>query len=127
GVGCKWKVEVLRRLDDLLDLAVVDRVELGGGDGALFALGARLLERRRAQEAADMIGAERRFGSLHRSGSLRAIDREQRHAGLGVVNHKTTDELSRRPRGDKYHHPWRAARPGQWLPLLRDPAAVTPR
>src|SRR5262249_8505699 len=43
--------------------------ELGGGNGALFALGARFLERRRAQEAADMVGTERRFGSLHRSGS----------------------------------------------------------
>src|SRR5262249_24505088 len=127
AVGCKLKAELLLLLDDLFDLAVLDRLELGGGDGALFALGARLLERRRAQEAADMIGAERRFGSLHRSGSLRAIDREQRHAGLGVVNHKTTDELSRRPRWDKSHHPWRATRPGQCLPLRRDPAAVTPR
>jgi hypothetical protein len=39
---------------------------LSGGDLALLALRARLLERRRSQQAADMIGAEWRFGSLHR-------------------------------------------------------------
>src|SRR5215472_14736229 len=127
AVGRKLKAEFLLLLDDLFDLAVLDRLELGGGNSALFALCARLFERRGGQEAADMIGAERRFGSLHRSGSLGVIDREQRHGGRRVVNHKTTGELSRPPRWDKSHLPWRAARPGQCLPLRRDPAAVTPR
>src|SRR5262249_53069193 len=70
AVARQLKAELFLLLDDLLDLAVLDRLELGGADGALFALGARFLERRRAQEAADMIGTERRFGLLHRSGSL---------------------------------------------------------
>ena len=69
AVGRKLKAELLLPLDDLLDLAVLDRLELDGGEGALFALGPRFLERRRAQEAADMVGTKRRFGSLHRSGS----------------------------------------------------------
>src|SRR5438876_3262720 len=34
-------------------------------DRALFALSPRVFQRRRTQEAADMIGAERRFGPLH--------------------------------------------------------------
>ena len=66
AVGGERKPELLLLLDDLLDLAVLDRLELGRRDRALFALGARLLERRGAQEAADMIGAERRLGSFHR-------------------------------------------------------------
>src|SRR5215469_1375169 len=69
AVARQLKAELFLLLDNLLDLAVLDRLELGGADGALFALGARFLERRRAQEAADMVGTERRFGSLHRSGS----------------------------------------------------------
>src|SRR5262249_31849567 len=73
AVGRKLKAELLLLLDDLFDLAVLDGLELGRGDGALFALGARLFERRGAQEAADMIGAERRFGSLPRSGSSRQL------------------------------------------------------
>src|SRR5260221_6198328 len=64
AVGRKLKAEFLLPLDDLLDLAVLDRLELGGGDGTLFALGPRFLERRRAQEAADMVGTKRRLCSL---------------------------------------------------------------
>src|SRR6266540_4170934 len=57
--------KLLLLLDDVLDLAILNRLELGRRDGTLFALGARLLERRRPQEAADMIGTKWRFGPLH--------------------------------------------------------------
>src|SRR5258708_21962036 len=77
AVGRQLKAEFLLPLDDLLDLAVLDRLELGGGDGTLFALGPRFLERRRAQEAADMVGTKRRVGSLHRSRSYRQTDPSQ--------------------------------------------------
>src|SRR5262249_41679737 len=79
AVGRQLKPEFLLLLDDLFDLAVLDRFELGRRDGALLALGARLLERRGAQEAADVIGTERRFGPLHRSASLGSFNSEQRH------------------------------------------------
>ena len=65
AVGRELEAELLLLLDDLFDLAVLDGLELGRRDRALFALGARLLQRGGTQEAADMIGAERRFGSLH--------------------------------------------------------------
>ena len=62
------QADLLLLLDDLLDLAVLDLLELGGGDLALLALGARLLQRRGAQQAADHVGAERRLGSCgHRA------------------------------------------------------------
>jgi hypothetical protein len=51
--------------DDVLDLAVLDRFELIGADFAFGAALARLLERGRPQQAADMIDAKRRLGSLH--------------------------------------------------------------
>ncbi len=47
------------------DLAVLDRLERVGGNLAALALGARLLQRRRAQQAADMIGAKGGCGALH--------------------------------------------------------------
>jgi hypothetical protein len=65
AVGRELEAELLLLLDDLLDLAVLDGLELGRRDRTLFALGARLLERGGAQEAANMIGTKRRFGSLH--------------------------------------------------------------
>jgi len=51
--------------DQLLDLLVLDFLEIGRADRALLALGARLLERLRTQEAADQIGAEGGNGSFH--------------------------------------------------------------
>src|SRR4029453_9642561 len=82
AVGRKLKAKLLLLLDDVLDLAILDRLELGRRDGALFALGARFLERSGSQEAADMIGTKWRFGPLHRSapwGDLaRAKARQQR-------------------------------------------------
>ncbi len=63
AVGRKLEPDLLLLLDGFLDLAVLDRLELLGGDLALPMLGARLLERRGTQQAADVIGAERRLGS----------------------------------------------------------------
>ena len=54
--SCFWMI--------LIDLAVLDLLELGRGYLTLLALGARLLDRRGAQDRADMVGAEWRLGSL---------------------------------------------------------------
>ena len=70
AVGRELQPDLLLLLDDLLDLAVLDLLQLGGRDRALLALGARVLECRGAQKAADMIGAEWRLGPLHRRISL---------------------------------------------------------
>ena len=51
--------------DDLPDLLVLDRLQLGGVICALLALGARVLERRGAQQAADHVGTEGRRGRRH--------------------------------------------------------------
>ena len=64
AVGGELEADLLLLLDDLLDLAVLDLFELRRADGALLALRARLLDRRGAQNAADMVGAEWRLGSL---------------------------------------------------------------
>src|SRR3954470_13298256 len=72
AVGRELEPDVLLLLDDLFDLAVLDLLELFGRALALLALRPRLLERRGAQQAADVIGAKWRFGSLHRSFPQRA-------------------------------------------------------
>ena len=62
--------------DRLLDLAVFDRAQRAGGDLAALVLRPRLLERRRPQQAADVVGAEWRRLPLHRflpSAVLRGI------------------------------------------------------
>ena len=58
--------------DDALDLAVLDRLERGGVDLAFGTTLARLLQGGGPQQAADMVGAKRRFGSLHVSCVLSA-------------------------------------------------------
>src|SRR5207247_11026104 len=65
AVGHRLEPDLLLLLDDALDLAVFHRLELGRADLALGASLARLLERRRTQQAADVVGAERRGCSLH--------------------------------------------------------------
>ncbi len=52
-------------LDDLDDLAILDFFQLGRVDLALLTLGARVLDRRSAQNAADMVGAKWWLGPLH--------------------------------------------------------------
>ena len=53
------QADLLLLLDDLPDLLVLDGLELRGRDLALLALGARLLQRGGAQQAADLVGADR--------------------------------------------------------------------
>ncbi len=65
AVGGELEADLFLLLDDLLDLAVFHLLELGRGDCALLALRARLLDRRGAQNAADMVGAKWRFCPLH--------------------------------------------------------------
>ena len=65
AVGDRLQADRLLFVDDGLDLAVLDRLQRGGIDLALGAGLARGLQRRRPQQAADLIGAERRLGALH--------------------------------------------------------------
>src|SRR3954469_8730742 len=64
AVGDRLEPGSLLLLDQRLDLAILDRLQLLGRDLALFALAASILERGRTQQAADMIGAKGRLGSL---------------------------------------------------------------
>ena len=70
AVGGELEADLFLLLDDALDLAVFHRLERCGVDLALGALGARFLQRRRAQQAADMVGAEGRLGALDMMVSL---------------------------------------------------------
>ena len=70
AVGGELEADLFLLLDDLLDLAVFNLFELSRRNRALLALRARLLDRRGAQNAADMVGAKWRLGSL-RHGFLR--------------------------------------------------------
>src|SRR5215475_789661 len=63
AIGRELQPDLLLLLDDAFDLAILDRLELGGRDLALSSLGARALDRGRAQDGADMIGTEGGLGS----------------------------------------------------------------
>src|SRR5580704_3328116 len=65
AVGDRLQAGVFLLPDDVLDLTVFHRLQLVRRDLALGAALARFFQRRGPQQAADMIGAERRFGSLH--------------------------------------------------------------
>src|SRR6185503_19427585 len=52
AIGGELQAHLLLLGDDLLDLRVLDRLELGRSDLALLALGAGFLQRRRAQQTA---------------------------------------------------------------------------
>src|SRR5277367_4456257 len=67
AIGGALQPDLLLLLDDLLDLAVLDLLELRRADLALVALGAGFLERRGAQNRADHVGAERRLVFGHRA------------------------------------------------------------
>src|ERR1039458_3585031 len=60
AVGDGFQADVFLAFDDGRDLAVFDGLELIAGDFTKRALGARLLERQGAQQAADMIRAKGR-------------------------------------------------------------------
>src|SRR5262245_8857787 len=66
AVGNCLKADLFLFSDCLLDFLILDRLELRQGDLALLALPARRLQRGGPQQAADLIGSERRFLSLHR-------------------------------------------------------------
>ena len=65
AVGDDLQADVFLLLDDLFDFAVFDRFQGIGVDLAALALGARVFQRRGAQQAADMVGAEGGCGALH--------------------------------------------------------------
>src|SRR5664279_4023750 len=60
AVGDGFQADFFLAFDDRRNLAVLDGLELLGGDFAALALSARLLERQGAQQAADMIRAKGR-------------------------------------------------------------------
>src|SRR5262249_47178805 len=63
AIGRELETDVLLLLDDLVDLAVLDRLEVSFAELARLVLGTRVLDRGRAQDAADMVGTVRRLGS----------------------------------------------------------------
>jgi hypothetical protein len=65
AVGDGGETHVLLAPDQRDDLAILDGLQCGGVDLAPLAPQARFPERRAAQQAADVIGAERRDGALH--------------------------------------------------------------
>src|SRR5208282_1668138 len=66
AVGGELQPDFLLLFDRVADLAVFGRAQRGIGNFVALVLGARLLQRGGPQQAADVIGAERRLGSLHR-------------------------------------------------------------
>ena len=64
AVGDELHADVFLLLDQLLDLGVFDLLQVGDADLALLALGAGLLQRLGAQEAADLVGAKGGLGPL---------------------------------------------------------------
>src|SRR5262249_54730468 len=80
AVGRRLQADFLLLLDGALDLTVLDFLERRPRDLPLRAPLARLFQRRRPQQAADVVGAERRLGALHRlSSTLRCHARASGH------------------------------------------------
>src|SRR6516165_4550878 len=69
AVGDELEPELLLQSYHLADCGVLDTLELGIGDLFFFRLLARVDERSGSDEAADMLGAERRLGAFHWRGS----------------------------------------------------------
>src|SRR6185503_5325977 len=65
AVGDRLQADLFLLPDGAFDLAVLDRPQRAGVDLALRELRARLLERGRPQQAADVVGAERGRGAFH--------------------------------------------------------------
>ena len=65
AVGHGLQADLFLLLDDALDLAVLQGLEIGGRQLAFGPLCARVFQRGGPQQAADMIGPEGRFGALH--------------------------------------------------------------
>jgi hypothetical protein len=74
AVGGELEPDLLLPGDCFFDLAIFDRTPRRGGDLVARMLLARRFDRRRPQQAADMVGAKRRSSALH-AGDLRATAR----------------------------------------------------
>jgi len=97
AVGHRGEADGALAVDRRLDAAILDGAKRGAIDAALGVRGPRLTQLRRAQQAADMIGAEGWLAVRHRSGpfplarrvrpagrgSARPVDAEQHHPGQG--------------------------------------------
>ena len=62
-VGRRAQSDVLLQRDDVADRVVLDRAQAGGVDAALREVVTGLHQRPRAQQAADVVGPERRLGA----------------------------------------------------------------
>ncbi len=85
AVGDRLQAGRFLLADDGLDLAIFDRLERCGIDLALGVTLARLFQRGRTQQAADMIGAERRFGSLTHCFTPVACQRPQTSSASSTI------------------------------------------
>ena len=65
AIGRELQSAFLLLGDYLPDLRILNRLEMIGADFTVLAFRACVLDRRRTQEAADMVGAEWRLGALH--------------------------------------------------------------
>src|SRR5579884_1274019 len=83
AIGDGPKPERLLFADHALNLAILDFGECVHADLAALALVSRFLQRRRAQQAADMVGSEWRFGTgpaqPHTSSAISTIIRSFAH------------------------------------------------
>ena len=80
AVGHRLQADRFLPGHELADLGILDRLQPGRRDLAGGAFGARLLDRRAAQQASDLVGAERRFAALHPFFLLHAGPRASRPA-----------------------------------------------
>src|SRR5215510_2295833 len=67
------KPHLLLFLDDSFNLPVLGRLEIRSAHLAVRTFPTRRLHRRRAQQTSDVIGTERRLGSLHESSPLAVV------------------------------------------------------
>jgi hypothetical protein len=65
AVGDGVKSDFFLLFDDALDFAILDRLQRLAGYGAAGALRARFMNGRRPEQAADVVGAERRLCAVH--------------------------------------------------------------
>src|SRR5258708_38598245 len=93
AVGRELQADRGLLMHDLFDLHVFDLAQIGGRYFAPLQFGARLLDLRRTQQAADLVGAERGFGSLHDVNS-RELDHRFHETGLMPRIHLASEALS---------------------------------
>src|SRR5262249_61319397 len=87
-IGRKLQSNLFLLFHQALDLAVLDRLEFRSRDCAFGVLGARFLDGGGTQQAADMIGAERRSCPAHRhphtSFAISTVIRNFAHCSLSA-------------------------------------------